>query len=108
LDRALDALPRACELEPNNRFYAEISGQCLAAAGRYDEAVRVLSKYTGEAKAHYDVARMAEHNRQDAIARLHLQSALNAEPTNPGALEMLARLNGDNSGVTPTGYEQKN
>jgi tetratricopeptide (TPR) repeat protein len=107
-DRALDALHRACELEPNNRFYAEISGQCLAAAGRYDEAVRVLNKYMGEAKAHYDVARMAEHNHQDGIARQHLQAALNAEPTNPGALEMLARLNGDTSGLTPPGYEPKN
>jgi Tfp pilus assembly protein PilF len=107
-DQALDALHHACELDPKNRLYGEISGHCLAAAGRYDEAATVLSKYSGEAKAHYDVARMAEHNHQDEVARQHLRATLNVEPANPGAIEMLARMDGDKSGLAPAGYAEKN
>ncbi len=93
-DKALSALhPGLHELDPNSRLYAgNHRGQCLAAAGRYDEAVGVLCKQVGEGKAHYDVAQIAEHNHQDAVARRHVRAALAAEPTNPGALEMLARL----------------
>jgi tetratricopeptide (TPR) repeat protein len=92
--QAIQALRKAVELDPENQQYQNMLGSCLARAGRYDEALSVLSKSGGEAHAHYYLARMLHHMNQDAAARQHLQAAVKADPRLEGAQRMLAQLEG--------------
>jgi tetratricopeptide (TPR) repeat protein len=93
-DAAIKALRRATELEPENRQYQNVFGHCLARAGRYDEALAAFRNSVGEARAHYNLARMLHHMNQDAEARQHLQAAVRAEPTLEEAHRLLAQLEG--------------
>lgn len=113
-DRANDALRRAAEHDPENRQYQTVFGHCLARAGRYDEALAAFRKGAGgEARAHYELARMLHHMNKDAEARQHLQLAVRAEPalddaTLKAAHRMLAQLEGRepaDSAVTQAGFD---
>jgi tetratricopeptide (TPR) repeat protein len=92
--RALEALARATELDPDNRPYASTFGFTLARAGRYDEAVACFTKLYGEARAYYNVARMLEHLKQPELCRRYALRALELGPTLTAAAELLARLDG--------------
>ena len=89
---ALENLKIATDLDPENRAYANTRGYCLARAGRYEESVAYFKKFAGEARAHYNVARMLHHLKQDEACELHLNLALKAEPGFKEAQEMLAAL----------------
>jgi len=77
---AVENLRTAVKLAPDNRDYAKSLGFTLARAGRYDESVASLSKVMSKAKAHYNVARMLHHLKQDDLSRQHMQLALKADP----------------------------
>jgi tetratricopeptide (TPR) repeat protein len=107
-DKALEALRRAAELDPENHHYQNILGHCLARAGHTGEALDVFRKSVGEGRAHYNVARMLHHMKQDAEAREHLAAALRAEPTLEPAHRLLAQLEGRapaDSGMIPAAFE---
>jgi tetratricopeptide (TPR) repeat protein len=95
---AITHLKTAFDLEPENSQCANLLGHCLARAGRYDEALAVFTKTVGEAKAHYNLARMLHHLRQEELSRQHLALALSADPQMAEARELLLQL----SGTQPT------
>ena len=91
-EKAVNHLRDALELDPNNKDCANTLGHCLARSGRIDEALAVFRKTVGEAKAHYNVARMLHHMNQDGLSRQHLDLALRADPTFFEARDMLIQL----------------
>ena len=72
-ERALEALNRAAELDPDNRRYNLTLGHCLSRAGAYDQDFACFRKTLGEAQAHYRVARMMHHMKQYDLSRQQLQ-----------------------------------
>jgi tetratricopeptide (TPR) repeat protein len=96
---AIESLRQALALDPENRHYAKTLGFCLARAGRFDESVICLAQAMGPAEAHYNVARMQLHLKQDEAAKQHLQMALQADPEHKEAQQLLARLE------APTGQQ---
>jgi tetratricopeptide (TPR) repeat protein len=108
LDKAIEALRKAVEHDPENRHYQNILGHCLARGGHPDQALDVFRKTVGEGRAHYELARMLHHMKQDAEARQQLELAIRVEPTLEPAHQLLAQLQAgtaaDNN-VTPAGLE---
>lgn len=86
------SLKKACELAPNNRQFANTLGLTYARAGRTDEAIAILSQLHGQAKAHYDLARMLKHMGRVAEAKQHLQVTLARDPANKAAKDFLATI----------------
>ncbi|MCC6419029.1 MAG: tetratricopeptide repeat protein [Gemmataceae bacterium] len=99
---ALDGLKKAHELDPENREYGTQYGLCLARIGRFEEGEAVLTRVQGESRAHYNLARMADHLKQPELAKQHLRQVLQTKPDHRQAQEMLARLE------TPTPNEPQN
>jgi tetratricopeptide (TPR) repeat protein len=99
----LEALRKAVELDPENRRYVNTLGHCLARTGRYDESLGCFRKAVGEAKAHYNLARMMLHMNDQAQARQHLHLALRADPQLAQAQQLLASLDG--RGIVPAGLQ---
>ncbi|HMF10930.1 MAG TPA: tetratricopeptide repeat protein, partial [Gemmataceae bacterium] len=57
-EAAIVKLKAAYDIDPDNKQCATTLGHCLARAGRLDEALAVFTKAVGEARAHYNLARM--------------------------------------------------
>jgi tetratricopeptide (TPR) repeat protein len=93
-DCAIDCLSQASQRDPENRQYANALGFVLARAGRYDDSLRCLARLNGEAKAHYDLARMLCHLNQTDEAREHLALAVRLDPQLGAARDLLAELRG--------------
>jgi tetratricopeptide (TPR) repeat protein len=91
-DKAVTHLTAALEIDSDNKDCAATLGYCLARSGRIDEALAVFRKTVGEAKAHYNVARMLHHMNQDDLSRQQLDMALRADPHLIEARNMLVQL----------------
>ncbi|HEX5273317.1 MAG TPA: tetratricopeptide repeat protein [Gemmataceae bacterium] len=105
---AIDALRRAADLDPENRQNWNMLGSCLVRAGHPDEAFAAFRKGGGEARAHYHMAFMLHHMKQDDEARSHLQAALQADPRFEAAERLLAQLDGRapaDPAVMPAAFE---
>jgi tetratricopeptide (TPR) repeat protein len=89
---ALAALRNASELDADNHLYMNMLGFSLARAGRFDESYQYFAKVQGEAKAHYNVARMLHHVQRDAECKQHLALALKAKADFASARQFLADL----------------
>jgi tetratricopeptide (TPR) repeat protein len=89
---AVENLKKASELDSENRTYSDMLGYTLARAGRYDESYECFKKTSGEARAHYNVARMLCHVKENELAREHLKLALKANPDLAPARQVLAEL----------------
>ncbi len=89
---ALDNLKKATELDQENRTYADMLAYSLARAGRYDESFECFKKTVGEARAHYNVARMLSHVKENELAKEHLRLALKANPDLAPARQVLAEI----------------
>lgn len=90
---ALASMRKAMELEPSNRQYATGMGLALARAGQWDEAFAILERVNGQAKAHYDLARMLTHvGQQPDKALQHAAAAVAADPRFEAARTLLAEL----------------
>jgi tetratricopeptide (TPR) repeat protein len=106
---ATAALGKACELDPANHQYAHTLGYCLARTGSYEQSLECFRRVDGEARAHYNLARMLLHVQQNDLARQHLTLALQKEPGLKEARELLARVDAgpESAGpVVPVQYEQ--
>jgi tetratricopeptide (TPR) repeat protein len=107
---ALDNLKAATELDPENRKYANTRAFALARTGRYQEGFECFKKMVGEAQAHYNVARMLHHLKQDDVCKDELREALKADPTLADARQFLADLEGGTepkgSGPTAAGFAE--
>lgn len=106
-EHAFSHLRRALELEPENKLFGNTLGFCLARAGRYDESLAVFRMTVGEAKAHYQLAQMLHHLKDDERSKHHLQMAIRANPRFREAHQLLAQLEAPTSGTVyreePTG-----
>jgi tetratricopeptide (TPR) repeat protein len=91
---ALGNLRKAVQLEPSNRQYATVTGYTMARAGQWDEAFEVLKGVNGEARAHYDIARMLRQMNQMDQARAQARAALAADPKLREARTLLEQLDG--------------
>jgi Tfp pilus assembly protein PilF len=89
---ALGYLKSAYEIDPNNKECANTYGHCLARSGRIDEALDVFRRTVGEARAHYNLARMLHHMNMDDMCRQQLGLALQADPQFVDARDMLVNL----------------
>jgi tetratricopeptide (TPR) repeat protein len=89
---AVRYLSKAVELEPENRLYARSLGFCQARAGNYEEGFATLARIDGQAIAHYSIARMLHHVKENDLCRKHLQLALQIQPELEAAREMLVHL----------------
>ncbi len=98
----------ALRLDPENRAYRKTQGFCLARAGRWEEAFRVMCGVMPEAQARYNMARVLEHVNQPDASRVQIQLALRADPQHADAKEFLAELEQGypaNPAVAPTGIQ---
>jgi tetratricopeptide (TPR) repeat protein len=106
---ALENLKAATDLDPENRTYANMRAFALARAGRYKESFDCFKQIVGEAQAHYNVARMLHHVKQEEICKNELRLALKADPKLAGARRMLTELEGGaapaEDATTPAGFE---
>src|SRR5262249_18961019 len=91
-DKAVVHLKAAYDISPDNKECATTLGHCLARSGRIDEAIEVFRKTVGEAKAHFNVARMLHHLNQNELCRHHLELALRADPQFVEARDLLLQL----------------
>jgi tetratricopeptide (TPR) repeat protein len=91
-ESALAALQQATALDPENRQYVHTLGFCPARAGRYDESFRAFARVEDEATAHYNLARMLHHMKQDELCKQHLRLAVHANPDLAPARQLLASL----------------
>jgi tetratricopeptide (TPR) repeat protein len=105
-DPALARLRAACNLDPENRTYNNTLGYTLARMEQYDESVAVFTRLNGEAVAHYNVARMLHHLKQDGLSDQHAARALELNPDLATAQELLAELHGQPSAVAEEAYQE--
>jgi tetratricopeptide (TPR) repeat protein len=77
---AVSCYQKAVDLDRENRTYAKALGLMLARAGRPQEALPLLTRLYGEAKANLNLARMMHQMKQDDQAKAYLQSALQRDP----------------------------
>jgi tetratricopeptide (TPR) repeat protein len=106
-DAALDAFRRAADLDPENKQYQNLLGSCLVRAGHPDEAFAAFCKGGSKAQAHYHMAYMLHHMKQDDQARRHVQAAVQADPHFEPAQHLLAQLEGREApapGAVQTGF----
>ena len=101
---ALEDLDKAVTLEPSNNAFATSLGWTLARDGQYQASFELFCHTVGEARAHYNLARMAEHLGQRDVSRQYLEAALRVEPNLADAQQMLTQMNGD-GGVKAVQFE---
>jgi tetratricopeptide (TPR) repeat protein len=89
---AVKALEQALRFEPENRQVLMTLGLTLARAGQTEKSVEVLTRATGAALAHYNVARMQLHLGNTEEARRHLTAAIRENPNLASARDLLASL----------------
>jgi tetratricopeptide (TPR) repeat protein len=99
---AQDSVSKACDLEADNRIYVKTLAFCFAKNGRYDDSVACFKRVMDEGQAHYNLARLLHHDKQDDLSRLHLQLALQANPKLAQAQDFLAQLDGRQPDPNPT------
>jgi tetratricopeptide (TPR) repeat protein len=91
---AQESVNKACDLDADNRLYVKTLAFCLAKNGHYDDSVVWFKRIMDEGQAHYNLARLLHHDKQDDLSRLHLQLALQANPKLTVAQNFLAQLDG--------------
>src|SRR5262249_45252356 len=101
---ALAGLTKAVEREPENRTYVDMLGYTLGRAGRFQESLECFARVHGEARAHYNLARMLRHLGQPELCRQHLELALRKDEKLEPAQAMLNELQGQ--AVQPVGYTE--
>jgi tetratricopeptide (TPR) repeat protein len=103
-NQAVAALHKAVTLEPANNAFATSLAWTLARDGQYQASFELFCHTVGEGRAHYNLARMADHLGQRDVSRQYLEAALRVEPNLAEAQQMLAAMNAD-GGVKAVQYE---
>ncbi|MCI0359431.1 MAG: tetratricopeptide repeat protein [Planctomycetaceae bacterium] len=103
--RATESLSKAVEVHPTNPKYRNNLASVMVEMGRTDEALKQLAAVNSEAIAHYNLAYLLQQKGQSSLAVMHLQQAVNRDPTLGPAHEMLAELMGtSNPGFAGQGF----
>ena len=79
-DLAIQCFHSATKIDPENRTYRKALGFTLAHAGRYEEAYAWLNRCMPSADAHYNLARMMDHNGDHGQANQQFALAVQADP----------------------------
>ena len=79
-DMAIHCFHAATKVDPDNKTYRKALGFALAHAGRYEEGYAWLSRCMPHAEAHYNLARMMDHNGHHEQANQHFALAVQANP----------------------------
>jgi tetratricopeptide (TPR) repeat protein len=107
---AIKCLREALRLDPDSQQCATTLGFTLAQAGLDDESYECFRKQVGEARAHYNLARVLHHLQNDDVCRQHLALALQM-PMDPEltamAQRLQAELEGGESGLQPAAAVQQ-
>src|SRR5262245_25783144 len=104
---AITNMQKAVDLSPGNGPYRTALGYTLGRAGRFPESLAVLTKAEGEAKAHYDIARLLQHVNQTELAKQHVAFAISKDPNLPGARQLLDALEGRGpKAIQTVGYQE--
>jgi superkiller protein 3 len=91
-DQAIPALYKAVSLDPRNAIYSNNYGWTLARAGQFQDSFEHFCRTVGEARAHYNLARMAQHLGQTNLSRQYAEAALRVDPQLAEAQQLLAQL----------------
>ncbi|HZU37659.1 MAG TPA: tetratricopeptide repeat protein [Gemmataceae bacterium] len=89
---AVTSLQAAVAHDAENRGYIKTLAFCLGRAGRFDESLACFRQVTGEAQAHYDLARLLHHMGENEHCRKELKLALAVQPDLASATQLLAEL----------------
>lgn len=106
-DKSLNLLRQAAELDPDDRACNRSYGLALARAGKVQESLVQLRKVLTEAEAHFMVARMMNHMKQDEACKQHLDRALQLDPNLGPAKEFLAELRGEPAAAVKAASHQE-
>jgi Flp pilus assembly protein TadD len=105
-DAALESLRKAVENDPENRPYISTLAYALARTGHFDESLEYFKRVGTPATAHYNVARMQHHMKQDDLCQHNLAIAVQLDPQLTDARQMLVQLlSGDPDPATRAGFE---
>ena len=91
---AVTSFQKACELNPENKTYQTTLAYALARASRWTESLTAMTALIGEAKAHYELARMLYQMEQTDMARQYVTAALSRDPNLAGARDLVVTLGG--------------
>jgi tetratricopeptide (TPR) repeat protein len=97
----VEALVKACELDPDNRLFANMLGFALAQVGAYEQSLACFRRTVGEARAHYALAKLLRYTDKPDLCRQQLNMALRADPTFKDAVTMLQQLDGSEQPSNP-------
>jgi tetratricopeptide (TPR) repeat protein len=89
---ALDRFQRAVALQPSNIHYRNNLANVLIADGRQADALETLRAVHPLAIAHYNLGYLLSQQNKPEEAALHLQEAMQLDPSLAPAREMLARV----------------
>ncbi len=82
----------ALKIDPENRSVQKTLGFCLARAGKWDDAFRVLCKIMPEAQARHNLAGLLDHMGYHDASKVQLQLATQADPAYAPARDFLAEI----------------
>jgi tetratricopeptide (TPR) repeat protein len=91
---SVENLKKASDVDPESREFTRALAFALARTGRINDSVTCFQRIMGESQAHYNVARLLHHFNQDGASQQQLQLALQTNPNNAPAMELLAELQG--------------
>jgi tetratricopeptide (TPR) repeat protein len=102
---------KALKTDPENLTYRKTKAFCLACSGQWEDAFAVFLKIMPEAQARYNIARVLEDQNHPDAARQQLQIALQVDPNNSDARDLLAQMDQsspsavvDPNAIQRTGY----
>jgi tetratricopeptide (TPR) repeat protein len=106
---ALEDLNAAIEIDPENRTYLNMAAYTLARAGQYEESYACFKRIVSEPEAHYNVARMLHHVKEDDLCKEHLKQALAAKSDFAPAQQLLMEIENPGSAngkaIVAVGFE---
>lgn len=92
-DLSITAMQKASQFDPSNRTFAMNYGFTLARAGRFDDAFQHFGKIMNSSDASFQMAQMAQHVGDVERSRMYAGLALQNNPNNTQAQQLLASLN---------------
>ncbi len=91
-DTSVMAMHKAAQIDPSNRTYAVNYGFTLARAGKFDEGYQYFSTIMNPSDAAFQIAQMAKHVGDTQRSRHFASFALQHNPGNQQAQELLTKL----------------
>lgn len=89
---SISAMQKATQLDPSNRSYAMNYGFALSRSGRFDDGYKYFSKIMSPSDASCRIAQMAQHMGDLDRARQFAGLAVEQNPQNTYARELIASL----------------